>query len=62
MRPSALVLAAAMAASASGIFPTARAAPKEVVPRWKHDPERLAAAEVKRARKNARRVRQMSQD
>jgi hypothetical protein len=53
-----LAMAAAMAAAG----PLVRVqAPVANVPRafpsWKHDPERLAAAEAKRARKNAKRLR-----
>jgi hypothetical protein len=54
--------AIAVAAAMINSIPLVRE-PKAVVtrafPSWKHDPERLAAAEAKRARKNAKRLRDM---
>lgn len=56
--------ALAMASALVAGRPLIRSGPVANVPRafpsWKHDPERLAAAEAKRARKNAKRLRDMS--
>lgn len=48
-----LALAAAIAASGPVVFAKV---PRTVVKPKQHDPERLAAAEAKRARKNAKRL------
>lgn len=55
-----LAMAAAIAAGGSLLGGAARASrTSRPRPNWKHDPERLAAAEAKRARKNAKRLRDM---
>jgi hypothetical protein len=56
----ALTIAAALAAGSLGVGAMHAASRSRAAgsrPNWKHDPERLAAAEAKRARKNAKRLR-----
>jgi hypothetical protein len=53
-----LLVAAAMAAAGPAIAAPLAAPERESFPQWKHDPERMAAAESKRARKNAKRLRE----